>query len=213
MRPQRNSKLNGFERKNKEIVCFSLKTIEFTVALRLHLYFASAALLAGPGWARAGGRAGLGQGWRPTGGAALAAVSELGLFVGWAGRGAGRWPVGRLPGLGRGWRPVGGVGMQAVLATVSELVGAGLGRLVRRLGWASGWSVAGGPAACHAAVLLWAGSRAGLALAGLLWASCAGGCWPVQAALCQYRRESLAAVMACTSAATRSQRCLDDPPI
>ena len=60
---------------------------------------------------------------------------------------------------------------------------------------------------------LWAGSRAGLALAGLLWASCAGGCWPVQAALCRYKRESLAAVMACTSAATRSQRCLDDPPI
>ena len=49
MRPQRNSKLNGFERKNKENVCFSLKTIEFTVALRPHLYFASAALLAGPG--------------------------------------------------------------------------------------------------------------------------------------------------------------------
>ena len=54
---------------------------------------------------------------------------------------------------GRGWRPSGGVGMQAALAAVSELVRAGLGRLVRRLGWASGWSVAGGPAACHAAAL------------------------------------------------------------
>ena len=106
MRPQRNSKLNGFERKNKEIVCFSLKTIEFTVALRLHLYFASAALLTGPCWARAGGRAGLGQDWRPTGGAALAAVSELGLFVGWAGRGAGRFG-GRWAGC-LGWAGAGG---------------------------------------------------------------------------------------------------------
>ena len=87
--------------KIKKLYVFSLKTIEFTVALRPHLYFASAALLAGPGWARAGGRAGLGQDWRPTGGAALAAVSELGLFVGWAGRGAGRWPVGRLPAMAR----------------------------------------------------------------------------------------------------------------
>ena len=90
-------------------------------------------------------------------------------------------------GLGRGWRPVGGVGMQAALATVSELVRAGLGRLVRRLGWASGWSVAGGPAACHGAALpvgrqqSWAG--AGGQWAGLLWASCAGGCWPVRAGL------------------------------
>ena len=72
--------------KLKKLYVFSLKTIEFTVALQLHLYFASAALLARPGWARAGGRAGLGQDWWPTGGAALAAVSELGLFVGWAGR-------------------------------------------------------------------------------------------------------------------------------
>ena len=123
------------------------------------------------------GRAGLGRGWRPSGGvgmqAALAAVSELGLFVGWAGRAAGG--------------PVGGVGMQAALATVSELVRAGLGRLVRRLGWASGWSVAGGPAACHGAALPvgrqqgWAG--AGGQWAGLLWASCARGCWPVRAGL------------------------------
>ena len=95
--------------------------------------------------------------------------------------------MGRLPGLGRGCRPVGGVGMQAALATVSELVRAGLGRLVRRLGWASGWSVAGGPAACHGAALPvgrqqgWAG--AGGQWAGLLWASCAGGCWPVRAGL------------------------------
>ena len=138
---------------------------------------------AGPGWARAGGRAGLGQGGRPTGGAALAAVSELGLFVGWAGRAAG----GPAAWAGRGWRPVGGAGMLAALATVSELVRAGLGRLVRRLGWASGWSVAGGPAACHGAALpvgrqqSWAG--AGGQWAGLLWASCAGGCWPVRAGL------------------------------
>ena len=65
MKLQRNSKLNGFERKTKENVCFSLETIEFTVALRLHLYFASAGLLAGPGWARAGGRAVLGRGSPP----------------------------------------------------------------------------------------------------------------------------------------------------
>ena len=95
--------------------------------------------------------------------------------------------MGRLLGLGRGWRPVGGASMQSALATVSELVRAGLGRLVRRLGWASGWSVAGGPAACHGAALpvgrqqSWAG--AGSQWAGLLWASCAGGCWPVRAGL------------------------------
>ena len=205
MRLQRNSKLNGFERKIKEIVCFSLKTIEFTVALRLHLYFACAALLAGLGWARAGGRAGLGQDWRPTAGAAL-----------------GRARAGGRAGLGQ---DSGG----AALAADSELVRAGL---VRRLGWssgwwagclgwagaggqwaglacglrwrlsaswcalglaggfwASGWSVAGGPAACHGVALPvgrqqgWAG--AGGQWAGLLWASCAHGCWPVQAGLCK----------------------------
>ena len=91
MTPHRNSKLNGFERKTEENVCFSLETIEFTVALRPHLYFASAALL---------GRAGLGQGWRPL------AVSELGLFVGWAGRAAGGPAAWAGPGLaasGWGW--------------------------------------------------------------------------------------------------------------
>ena len=83
MRPQRNSKLSGFERKNKEIACFSLKTIEFTVALRPHLYFASAALLAGPGWARAGGRAGLGRGSQP-------AASQRGLLAACTARSARR---------------------------------------------------------------------------------------------------------------------------
>ena len=92
--------------------------------------------------------------------------------------------VGRLPGLGRGWRPVGGVGMRAALATVSELVRAGLGRLVCRLGWANGWSVAGGPAACHGAALP-VGRQQGWAGAGGQWAGllCAGGCWPVRAGL------------------------------
>ena len=72
--------------------------------------------------------------------------------------------MGRLPGLGQGCRPVGGVCMQAALVTVSELVRAGLGRLVRRLGWASGWSVAGELPAM-ARHCLWANSKAGLALA------------------------------------------------
>ena len=144
MKPQRNSKFNAFERKTKENVCFSLETIEFTVALRLHLYFASAALLGGPGWARAGGRAGLGQGGQPSGGAALAAVSELGLFVGWAGRAAGGPAAWAGPGLaasGRGWH-------------------AGCAGDCQRAGR---WPVGRLPA--MARHCLWAGSRAGLVLA------------------------------------------------
>ena len=44
-----------------------------------------------------------------------------------------------------------------------------------------------GPAPCHAAALpvgrQWGWAGAGGQWAGLLWASCAGGCWPVRAGL------------------------------
>ena len=64
--------------------------------------------------------------------------------------------------------------MQAALAAVSELVRA-LGRLVRWVGWASGWSMGRLPAMPRHC--LWAGSRAGLALAA------SGRGWSGQAAL------------------------------
>ena len=75
--------------------------------------------------------------------------------------------------------------MQAALAAVSELVRA-LGRLVRWVGWASGWSMGRLPAMPRHC--LWAGSRAGLALAasGRGWsgqAALAIACWPVRAGL------------------------------
>ena len=81
MRLKRNSKLNGFGRKSKENISFSSKTIEFTVAFRLDLYFASAALLAGLGWARAGGRAGVGRGLQPAASQRAACCLPVCLFA------------------------------------------------------------------------------------------------------------------------------------
>ena len=106
MKPQRNSKLNGFERKIKKMFVFLQKPLSLLLRCGLICTLPPRHCWAGPGWARAGGRAGLGQGGRPTGGAALAAVSELGLFVGWAGRAAGGPAAWAGPGLaasGRGW--------------------------------------------------------------------------------------------------------------
>ena len=150
MRPQRNSKLNGFERKTKENVCFSLETIEFTVALRPHLYFASAGLLAGPGWARAGGRAGLGQGGQPSGGCRLGWSSGWWAgCLGWAGAGS-QW-----------------VGLACRLRWRLSASWCALGLAGWFVGWAGQtagrWPVGRLPA--MARHCLWAGSRAGLVLA------------------------------------------------
>ena len=147
MKPQCNSKRNGLSRKTNIFFIFLSEPLSLLLRCGLICTLPPRHCWAGPGWARAGGRAGLGQGGQPT--------VRWRLSVSWACSPAGLVErlVGRLPGLGRGWQPVGGVGMQAALATVSELVRAGLGRLVCRLGWANGWSVAGGPAACHGAAL------------------------------------------------------------
>ena len=114
--------------------------------------------------------------------------------------------MGRLPGLGRGCRPVGGVGMQAALATVSELVRAGLGRLVCRLGWANGWSVAGGPAACHGAALpVGRQCRAGLALAAS-GRGCSGQAALVVAGRCELSETALVCKLCANTDANHLQR-------
>ena len=162
MRPQRNSKLNGFERKNKENNCFSLKTIEFTVALRPHLYFASAALL---------GRAGLGQGWRQGragpgraahGRGCAGGCQRAGLVrrLGWS----SGWWAGCL-----GWAGAAGqwAGLACRLRWRLSASWCALGLAGSFVGWAG--QAAGrspvGRLPAMARHCLWAGSRAGLALA------------------------------------------------
>ena len=133
--------------------------------MRPHLYFASAALLAGPGWARAGGRAGLGQDWRPMGGAAWRLSASW--ACSWAGLGeelvGGRW-AGCL-----GWAGAGGqrAGLACGLRWRLSASWCALGLAGWFVGWAGqtagGWPVGRLPA--MARHCLWAGSRAGLVLA------------------------------------------------